>query len=670
MIALGAFWSTAEAAAPVCTNRILDRTWSGSGNKSFQFQALTFTDPDWDRLTYTASQVDGLDLPSWLTFNASTRTFSGNPPTGTDKLQLKVTANDGHNGTAVCTFSLNLVNANDSPTVANRIPDRTWSGSGSKSYQVYSRAFSDRDGDTLTYTATRSDGSALPSWLRFNRSTRTFSGNPPAGSGSVSVKVRANDGNGSTVSDTFVINYSNANDVPIVANPIADRSWTGSYRIPSTTFSDGDGNTLTYSVKLANGASLPSWLTFNASTRTFSGTAPSSGVSSLNIRVTAKDNKGGSISDTFTLTLPVTNHPPVASTDAVTVTSGQSITDTLNALDGDGDRLSYAIVANPGQGQVTITNAATGAFTYTPNAGATGSDSFTFKANDGQADSNTATVTVTIQRANHAPVATNGTLSVTGSTAATGTLSATDADGDSLTYAIVANGSKGTLTLTNSATGAYRYTPNSGATGTDTFTYKASDGTTDSNTATVTVTIAATTSGGTGEALVIKSGQTTSYATGDDGDLEKGVAWANPRFTDQGDGTVKDNLTALVWMKNANCWNNQTWDNAFTKIEGLNAGTVSCSGYTTGTHTDWRLPNREELSSLIDYGHYNPALPSGHPFSGVQSGNYWSATTHAYNTGFAWLVNLNDGTVYIAYGSVNAGHKTSALYVWPVRGGQ
>ena len=54
---------------------------------------------------------------------------------------------------------------------------------------------------------------------------------------------------------------------------------------------------------------------------------------------------------------------------------------------------------------------------------------------------------------------------------------------------------------------------------------------------------------------VEKTGQTTSYATGDDGDLEKGLAWPNPRFTDNEDGTVTDNLTGLIWLKNAN-W---TW---------------------------------------------------------------------------------------------------------------
>ena len=61
-----------------------------------------------------------------------------------------------------------------------------------------------------------------------------------------------------------------------------------------------------------------------------------------------------------------------------------------------------------------------------------------------------------------------------------------------------------------------------------------------------------------------KTGQTTCYATGDDGDLEKGVAWPNPRFTDNGNGTVTDNLTGLIWLKNANCAVRQKLGNALT----------------------------------------------------------------------------------------------------------
>jgi hypothetical protein len=157
-----------------------------------------------------------------------------------------------------------------------------------------------------------------------------------------------------------------------------------------------------------------------------------------------------------------------------------------------------------------------------------------------------------------------------------------------------------------------------------------------------------------GEAPVPKTGQTGSYAAGDDGDLEKGVAWPDPRFTDHGDGTVTDNLTGLMWTKNADMYGQRTWAEALS----------DCAGCTEGGYNDWRLPNVRELQSLIDYGQYDPALPDNHPFDPVQSSYYWSSSTYANATGLAWYVSLYVG------GYVNYNGKGSGSYVWCVRGGQ
>jgi hypothetical protein len=156
---------------------------------------------------------------------------------------------------------------------------------------------------------------------------------------------------------------------------------------------------------------------------------------------------------------------------------------------------------------------------------------------------------------------------------------------------------------------------------------------------------------------VPKTGQTTSYRSGDDGDLETGVAWPNPRFTDLSDGTVKDNLTGLEWV------------NAPHSLSG-NSGTMKwisaidfCNNLVYAGHSDWRLPSRKELMSLVDYGRYSPALPAGHPFAGVQNYDYyWSGTSYA-RTGGAWSVAMSSGYVY-------DDDKAYTYYVWPVRGGQ
>lgn len=169
-------------------------------------------------------------------------------------------------------------------------------------------------------------------------------------------------------------------------------------------------------------------------------------------------------------------------------------------------------------------------------------------------------------------------------------------------------------------------------------------------------------------APVPKSGQTTSYAEGDDGDLQKGEASPDPRFTDNGDGTVTDNLTGLIWLKEANCDGTKTWADALTWVNDLYDGCSACGGNANdcglsdgSSAGDWRLPNVNELRSLIDYGEYLPALPAGHPFSNVQS-CYWSSTTSAVYSGNAW-------TIQLGYGYVNYDNNANAYYVWPVRGG-
>ena len=153
-----------------------------------------------------------------------------------------------------------------------------------------------------------------------------------------------------------------------------------------------------------------------------------------------------------------------------------------------------------------------------------------------------------------------------------------------------------------------------------------------------------------------KTGQTTSYVAGDDGALQNGVAWQNPRFSDNGDGTVSDNQTGLIWLKNANCYGTKTWATAITSANTLASG--SC-GLTDGSISgQWRLPNIYELESLVDLSKNYPALPAGHPFSNVQLGDYWSSTTGSGRTITAWFVSMYEGKMRFY------GDKTRRLLLW------
>jgi hypothetical protein len=175
-------------------------------------------------------------------------------------------------------------------------------------------------------------------------------------------------------------------------------------------------------------------------------------------------------------------------------------------------------------------------------------------------------------------------------------------------------------------------------------------------------------------APVAKTGQTTSYATGDDGALQKGVGMDTGRFVDNSNGTVTDKLTGLIWLKEGQCTqfysgdpmggNQRSWTTAMDSANKLASPYCGLSdGSVAG---DWRLPNVNELGSLIDWGGYAPALPTDCPLaSSTGLGDYyWSSTSMGYSADGAWRVGF-----YYGYG-INGGGKSGNYYVRCVRGGQ
>ena len=120
------------------------------------------------------------------------------------------------------------------------------------------------------------------------------------------------------------------------------------------------------------------------------------------------------------------------------------------------------------------------------------------------------------------------------------------------------------------------------------------------------------------------------------------------RFIDNNDGTVTDSKTNLIWLKDANKFRSMTYDKAIKALKTFEDG-------------KWRLPTINELTTLIDYAQYDPALSEGHPFINVQSSFYWSSTMRAYSTDYAWYVDMWNGHVVGNY------LKDSSHYIWPVR---
>jgi hypothetical protein len=163
------------------------------------------------------------------------------------------------------------------------------------------------------------------------------------------------------------------------------------------------------------------------------------------------------------------------------------------------------------------------------------------------------------------------------------------------------------------------------------------------------------------------TGQQTTYASGDDASLKKGTAWPGARFTSNSDGTVTDNLTGLVWLKDAGCLAPAIFATALTEVNQLASGVC---GLTDGSKAgNWRMPNINELESLIDVSAHDPALPAGNPFTNVSNAVYWSSTSYfGGQTGSpdAWVIRMSDGRYMNDSGSNVKATQSNA--VWAVRG--
>jgi len=121
---------------------------------------------------------------------------------------------------------------------------------------------------------------------------------------------------------------------------------------------------------------------------------------------------------------------------------------------------------------------------------------------------------------------------------------------------------------------------------------------------------------------------------------------------DNGNGTVTDEATGLMWQQETIQNNMMSWRQALSYCERLNLG----------GHTDWRLPTIKELLSLVDYSRYNPAINTKY-FLDAKSSFYWSSTTAALNEDYAWGVNFE-------YGHDGLETKKYSYYVRAIRGGK
>ena len=298
-----------------------------------------------------------------------------------------------------------------------------------------------------------------------------------------------NEGNVATVN----ISIDPVNDLPVAANDLynaeEDAELIGESVLANDTDLDGDSLTATLESDAVHGSvSLAADGTF-----TYMPEANFHGIDGFSYLVS--DGQGNSEVVTATIIVSPVNDLPESVNDAYETDEDTALTIAApgvlaNDTDIDGDPLSSILASGPQHGTLSLN--ADGSFVYTPEADFHGIDGFSYLANDGSGDSQVATVTITVNPVNDAPVATGDEYAIDEDAvmtidAAAGVLANdTDGDGDPLTATLVSGPANGTLTL--NADGSFTYTPTANFNGSDSFTYSVSDGTSSSE-ATVTLTV-------------------------------------------------------------------------------------------------------------------------------------------------------------------------------------
>ena len=330
---------------------------------------------------------------------------------------------------------------------------------------------SDIDEDSLTFSI----GEATNGTVILDGAVVTYTPNANF-NGTDSFTYTANDGTTDSAEATITVTVSAVNDIPTVADVAVSTTEDTSVEM-TLTGSDIDEDSLTFSIGEATNGTV----SLDGAVVTYTPNANFNGTDSFTY--TANDGTTDSAEATITVTVSAVNDIPTVADVAKTTNEDTSVEMTLTGSDIDEDSLTFSI-GEATNGTVILDGAVV---TYTPNANFNGTDSFTYTANDGTTDSAEATITVTVSAVNDIPTVADVAVSTTEDTSVEMTLTGSDIDEDSLTFSI-GEATNGTVSLDGAVV---TYTPNANFNGTDSFTYTANDGTTDSAEATITVTVTA-----------------------------------------------------------------------------------------------------------------------------------------------------------------------------------
>ena len=366
-------------------------------------------------------------------------------------------------------------------------------------------AGADNESEALTFNV-QPDKAAMFSVQPAIDSSGTLTFTPAANAnGTCIITVSLSDADGETSSAiSFTINITSVNDVPVAYDMTTGLDTDEDQQLKgSLIIYDPDTNPITYELVSGEDHNVTTLTTASGGTVTLDASTGTfvyvpfqdyfEGPDSFSFRV--YDGTVYSNEAQVTIDLTGINDPPVAEDGTLTVAEDAAdVAGSLSSLvtDVDNVTLTYAIISTPNLGGSVTLDSETGSYTYSAPADYYGTERFTYRAYDGATYSNTATITVTINAVNDAPVAQDQTINLDEGKTLTGNLKATDQEQDAITYSIVTPPASGTLTLLNASTGSYTFTPptmTTEETVTVTAEFKAEDPSGDSTTATLTIIV-------------------------------------------------------------------------------------------------------------------------------------------------------------------------------------
>ncbi len=504
--------------------------------------ALAATDPEGDPLTFEILTAPGSGV---LSGTAPNLTYVPNVDfNGSDSFTYR--ANDGTSNSNAATVTLDVAPVNDSPEANSDVV--TLAEDNTANITVIAN---DIDGDTLTYQVITQP---LNGVLSGSGPQFTYTPNPNF-NGADSFAYVANDGNVNSNEATVSLSISAVNDIPIASGASAVVEEDSSV-VVSVSASDVESASLSFVV-----STPPSHGVVSGNGPDFIYT-PNPGFSgSDSFSFVANDGLSDSVPALVSIVVNAVNDPPIAVDIAQTLNEDESVPVVLSASDEDGDALTFALTSQPEHGELTGTSPN---LTYTPDPDFNGVDSFTYQAFDGIVSSMGATVTLTVTAVNDLPLAQDDLINLAEDTTAMVRLTASDADGDLLTFAIVDAPANGTLVGGGSD---YDYTPSAGFSGTDSLTFVANDGAADSNLATITLVVEPINDPPTAEDLSVSTNEDVAVAltlagTDPDGDVISFAVTQAPLR-----GTLSGTPPNLTYLPNADENGEDTF--RFTVSDGI-----------------------------------------------------------------------------------------------------